>query len=184
MPTHSSRVELFRFAAFDVEFRRASRPRLEQPARASCGIYRSLRRTGHGFYRSVVMISTAAWRSPAVPVRRLVTVELVLTGGRRHAVSPEYSEVGGENGGAGSGRKVRPPSRSVKKLPCWVSENSDPRKARPDAGRQPAAMFDSRSSIVGQYPSPNERCQQNPPARSIRIRNELQRRLAVRTQVP
>ena len=187
MPTHSSRVELFRFAAFDVEFRGAYRPRLEQPARTSCGIYRSQRRTRPRFYRPVVMISTVSGRSPAVPVRRHVTAEPVLTRGWPLRVPPECSEAGGENGGAGSGRNVTPPSRSVKKLPGGLAEKSGPRKARKarsDAGRQPVRTSDSRSSIVGQYPSQNERRQQNGPARTIRIRNQLQRRLAVPTHVP
>ncbi len=167
MPTHSSRAELFRFAAIDVEFSGASRARLEQPARTFCGSYRSQRRTRRRFYRPVMMISTNSGGSPAVPVSRLVTAEPVLTGVRPHKVPPECSEADGENGGAESGRKVAIPSRSVKKLPGELAGRSGPRKARSDAGRQPARTFDRRSSIVGQYASQNERRQQNPPARTI-----------------
>ena len=183
MPTHSSRVELFRFAAFDVGCRGAPRPRLDQPTRASCGICRLRRWTRLGFYRPVGSVSTVSERAPVAPVRRLVTVEPVLTGVRPHPASPECFEAGGENREAGSDTKIATSVRSVKTLPGGLSEDFVPREARSDAGRQPAINFDGRSFIFGRHPLHNERSQQEPPARTIGIRNQLQRRPAVRTEV-
>ncbi len=129
MPTHNSRIELFRFAAFDVVFRGAPRPRLDQPTRASCGIHRAGRWTRPEFYRLVGWGSTVFGRSPAAPVRRLVSVEPVLTGVRPDRASPECFEAGGQNGGAGFGTKIATSVRSRKRLPGGLSENFVPREA-------------------------------------------------------